>query len=343
MTNLKSMLLITILLLAAVQNDTRAGEKEVARIDLQFEVSDESVAWVAIPKGRPHWLKGSGGKRGDINDVGSVGPKFSVDFQIKFGLSLWLTQAELETIAIEAASDQQYEFVSQELSSYIHQSGGNTSAIYTLFAVSEEDARKMAVAYINKLNEKDHKRLEGTKRRLEEFRNAVTEREKILIAHKEKKSKLEEKLEGSKRETGLTQSGEAAEIRKNYLVKLRYLEIEIVGYQGKIAAIERYLKNTNLPFGEEKRMMLWHEEVNLAGALPQKRRLERYIQQVNRFIELVHQSSDLSNEGLDLEKKLNSAKRGFNKLQQRLNTPLIEHEPVKVFGNKAVIHPVSAD
>ena len=95
--------------------------------------------------------------------------------------------------------------------------------MYILYAVSEEDARKMAVAYINKLNEKNHKRLEGDKRKLEEYRSTVPEQEKMLTAHKEKRYKLVKRFEELKKETGLSNLEEAAEIRKGYLEPVRLL------------------------------------------------------------------------------------------------------------------------
>jgi hypothetical protein len=210
-------------LLAAIPNVTHAGEMEVAPIDLQFEVSEERIGWMAIPNGHPKWGKGNSREKGNVNNVGSIGPEFTVRFQINYGASLWLTQMELETISKEHTSALQYEFVSQKLSSNIYQIGGNTSAMYILYAVSEEDARKMAVAYINKLNEKNHKRLEGDKRKLEEYRSTVPEQEKMLAAHKEKRYKLVKRFEELKKETGLSNLEEAAEIRKGYLVKLRHL------------------------------------------------------------------------------------------------------------------------
>jgi hypothetical protein len=115
----------------------------------------------------------------------------------------------------------------------------------------------------------------------------------------------------------------------------------MAGHQGKIAAIEQYLKNKNLPFGEEKRSLLWHEQVNLAGALTQIQKLKIYTEQVDLFTSLSRQSTTLSNIDHNLEKKVTSSKRKLDTLQLILKTPLADHKPVKVFSNKAVIHPVN--
>jgi len=220
-----------------------------------------------------------------------------------------------------------------------------------LFAVSEDDAKLMARAY-----------LDGEKRFIDHCisvykRDLSEKQEKLRLAEKELSEK-ETKLKACEEEYKpvkdnmhrFSSEEEASKLAKETILEmdkaLDMLEIELAGIREKLNAIEKYRNKT--PSHDTIRVkldeMFIEQMVELSGLEARRLTTERLRARQQRFLGLFNERDDLQREVTNLRNTVKENQRSIDSLTESLAHPkpnqMLRVLPPKVYQNTVTIYPV---
>jgi hypothetical protein len=216
-----------------------------------------------------------------------------------------------------------------------------------LYAVSEEDAKLMAQAYLDGLNKYAGWIMVDQKRVLNEWQ------EKLHLAQKElpeKEAKLKDLEEQYKREKNKTHrfssEEETPKLAKENILEMNKtldtLEIELSGIREKLKAIEKYRNEPEQREAIRARLdeMFVEQMIELSGLEARRQTTERLRAEQQLFLILFNKRNDLQHEVGKLRKTIESSKNAINDINDLLKNPMPHMLPPKVYQNKVVIYPV---
>lgn len=236
----------------------------------------------------------------------------------------------------EYVSEQQYAFMEQRhfIASGTHDRA-NLYRYYMFYAVSEKDARKTAERFIELADQRALDQLGKLKKDLIEQKQALEEADK-RIPKLEEELKPVEALEEAIGERYKNSLSQAKEQRFELYRQLGAFEIEIAGYQAQVDTLKKHGASTS-PKIYDLRLALG---VELAGAEARKKEVEKQLAQVKDYILNCTRRSTLRGEVDSLKRKRNTALNRIPSLERQLNNLPSNMQPVEVFEDRIVIHPM---
>lgn len=343
MTDWKKQMLFSILVLSCGFVTALGSEpnKPEAESGLKFEVSNEPVAHSS--RLRP--------------DRTSIRPTHVVQLFMNkkpAALSRRLDAGHLlQTSAGQTLSKEQRAFMlSDRFSRHGWARGGeqpaDESRYYSLlYAISQDDAKKMAeslVEYVNGFsNDRRHRSEElhkKTEAGISETRKLILEKQKLAEA-----AALNFQTLKNTPRYAFLKDAEAWKEAKATIAEsnrtLDVLDIDLAGINEKLRIIEKY-RAASGDFSkavlEKLEQMFVEQMVDLASAEARKRKALEIREQDGKFVGLFDQWDHLKFELNNLERKLRDLERDLIKIEKELADPQIV--PPEVYQNKVTIYPV---
>lgn len=223
----------------------------------------------------------------------------------------------------------------------------------SLYAISQDDAKKMAeslIEYVNGFSNDRRHRSEELRKRTEAGVNET----KKLILEKQKLSEAAalnfQTLKNTPRYSFL-KDVEAWQNAKETIVEtnriLDVLDIELAGIQEKLKVLESYRRTKRLPRKalsnetiDKLDQMFVEQMVDLASAEARKRKALEIREQDGKFVSLFDEWDHLQFELNDLERKLKNLELDLVKIERELEDQ--QMFPPEVYQNMVTIHPVRA-
>ncbi|MHC4435780.1 MAG: hypothetical protein ACYS3S_00365 [Planctomycetota bacterium] len=211
---------------------------------------------------------------------------------------------------------------------------------FRLYAVSENDARKLTEAFIEILTDQARIKAQPTKGRILDLKDKISQIEaRIPEANAKVQTALSEFTELKK--TVHYRSGQEAKKTISELNRILVTnDIDIAGIRAKITAIQEYKSKKRI--SEESHLaaldqMLSEQNIELAASLAKKKAATTARQAAERFCHLEENSKTPDH----LATQLRLYKSDLQNLRDRLNRS--DMIPPKVFRNEVTIYPVLTD
>jgi hypothetical protein len=246
---------------------------------------------------------------------------------------------------------------------------GRAYHTYSLFAVSEEDARQMAALFVDHIDGRTRQSLENARQQLqnslETLKEAPAKIEEYVARYKQLDEQIAEQCKSLGVEVGPTVSALGSEkwTRRFDEVKasLRALDIERAGQLARLCTIQEYMAQQTQPAtlrrlhgGEAAasqpnpalltslETMLVELNVEMAGTQAKREAIEKDIAPWREILELVDKRDEARDRREDWRTKLDNARRSVEQLPQRLAEPPASMRPVQVKDDTVRIVPVRA-
>ncbi len=260
----------------------------------------------------------------------------------------------LETTAGRGFSEEQRRFFKEtnKWIRYGRKEGSPEGYMYiNLYAVSEQDAKRLAEAVVEFLDKQARKNREILESRIRGCEEKIPQIKKELKKQREDMEELgvwiEKRVEGGLRKLKLLGTDfDAAKESKETVLKmdkfLNSLQIEISGIKAKLEAVDEYRKNDALGANNLAKLEQIHCEqtIELVGALARKRTAIEIRTRENEFYHKCERWDLLKPSVRALERNLSGSESKLQKAREELNSGNPALDPLKVFENKAVIYPV---
>jgi len=263
-------------------------------------------------------------------------------------------EAILETSLGRAMSQQQRDVISNQLINF--RDYNTTISNYTyfqLFAVSEEDVKKMVNAFIEVLVNKTNKEMQHFLSQQQKYQKEIDEIKKKLPEkqkqYDEAKSKYNEIKDARYFSLGGLEVYIKAKDTMLQMVKtLDTLEIELAGIQEKLNSIEKYrrrkyaedAKNFSPETLDKIDQMFIEQMIELSGVKARQHAALKIREREKEFLVLFNQQSNLEDEVNNLKNSLKISENNLRSAEKILDNPVPEMLPPKVFQNKVTIYPV---
>lgn len=211
-----------------------------------------------------------------------------------------------------------------------------------LYAVSEDDARKMAHAVVewldgrteSKMNEVREK-LAGHRKSLNEATARIAELDKRRRAAEQERDKLIARLD-------FKSMREAGDVKAEMSEQIRLASIDIKTYHVKLEAIAKEkakLKPDDALRGKLDEMRIL-QSVELAGAVARRDEAQKLRDQAEALIKVLSEIMTCLVEKAGFKKGIADTKRSIEKTESILADPKPEMLPITVIDDKVVIAPV---
>jgi hypothetical protein len=276
-------------------------------------------------------------------------PKSYIDFSSRETI-----RAILDTPSGKSVSEQEREFFTAgwgllfRIKDFGDEIPNYTSVL--LYAVSEEDAKKISLAFIEFLRNEADKEVEfwqnGKKKLVAKIPNLT----KSLKECEEQLPAARKKLEHLTGIYHYLTTDEAKQTIVDLNKTLNTVRIELRTREARIEAIQAAIidgrgvwgtKSTDIQQKLEE--MHVYATIELTTAKAKKDIVERMISQAQEFIALLRQVDRLPKRNDELKHELRVAERGLQMVEDRLANPTPEMLPPKVFQDKVTIYPVHVE
>lgn len=256
---------------------------------------------------------------------------------------------ELERVAFtgEGSLTQPYEFLLSM------DDMGNKRMQFSLYAASEQEARKMAEVLIDGAKSLAYAYVRRDEARLEDYRKKITDIENEIPKLEEKKQAAEAQFAECKKTTYYRNKDDAQRSILEWNNLLSAVEVDIIGIQAKLDMINQLKQKqskteevdgmTFMSGGEalwSLRKMQMAEEIELAGALARKNAALSYRDKALKFLDLAEKSESLQEQLNRQQMVLSSYKDDVAKIESRLPQRRADIRPVEVVNNEVTIHPI---
>jgi hypothetical protein len=256
------------------------------------------------------------------------------------------TEKLLNTSAAATFSEEQLEFL--KMSAWLrHRSdltGGpcimGRPCYFTLYAVSERDARQMVAAVFEVLDAPRRTGFEEMKGSLLGWQAKLKEAEQSMRELQRGLERAREAHEAARKLAGY-RSREAAEQDITRLdVSLRSVDVAIAGINAKIAMIERLNTGQGGTLDESTRLMLERlrveQDIELAGALAQKQVIEEHRARAEAFLRTADEKDAANNKVHELQMHVRTCESRISQWQKRLEDPDSSLGKVSLIGNVTI-------
>ncbi len=220
-----------------------------------------------------------------------------------------------------------------------------TVTLYTLFAVSEQDARRMGILLINYFDGQAQKRLDGDRRTLAEAVETLRQAPERIQEYQARLKQLDDQVKS----LGLGRDDSDAWSRMIEEAKptLKALEIERAGQTARLRKIQEYMAQQTQPAKPAQagrspasqpdaavltalETMLVQLNVEMAGTQAKQEAIEKEIAPYRQAVELVRKRSEAWRMKEEWQTNLDRAKSTVEYLPKRLAEPSADLQPVQV-------------
>lgn len=346
----KKSLFVISLILTCISASLWSAEPNEAKIDLTFETNNKKAQlWI----GRP--LNGPG--RGPIrpSHVAILHIRRPhIDMPISHEGILQI----LSTPAAKALSEQQRKFLtSSDAVTWWGIEDIQNHDTFFLYAVSEEDAKKTAQAYLEVATNEANAIIQQWKTGLIKCKEKLTRAQKELPEKTKQAEEAESKYRQVKNDRYFSledgqANGRAMETMLQMDKMLDVLEIELAGIREKLGAINEYrktpqdmqaiMRRKNLPDGMLVKLeqMFVEQTIELKSAEARKQAALKIRERDKIFLDLFKQWESLYRTASELKNDFENAERERQRIEERLAKPTPEMLPPVVYQNKVIIYPV---
>jgi hypothetical protein len=264
----------------------------------------------------------------------------------------------LKTSAGQSLSQQQQKFLtaSDAITWWGIDAIKNHDTVF-LYAVSEEDAKKMVQAYFEIPANNAKARRQEYEKYMEDNKQKIAEIEKTLPEKQKQADETEPKFLEIMNTRYLPLSNEEAyEKAKETILemdkKLDTLEIELAGIRVKMAVIDEYRKTPQDTQAIERRrklpegmlvkleQMFIEQTIELKSAEAREQAAVKIRNREKDFVNLYVQWTNIKGEVYKLKANLEDAKKRVQDMEQRLANPEPYMLPPEIYQNKVTIYPV---
>jgi hypothetical protein len=328
-----------VLIVACVTLSVLAAEPNEPKIKLKFETSNEQLKW----------RYGSG----RINGMGPIRPTHVAKLFIKDYGNLPGTTRQggferlLQTDVSKSMSAKQREFLATS-SSYdrIKDRIPGKPIDYVsfhLYAVSQDDAKKMAHAFIESLKERAQERIKRQEDYISEREQKIAKAKKELPEKQSQLKKIEEEYKAAKSSNyWFSSDEEAVSLSKESILEndktLDKLNIEIAGISERLKVIEMYRNKPNQRDTVYQKLdeMFIELTIELRGFEAKRAITEKIRNEEQKFLSLFNEREKLRNEVAELS-NTSQIKIDYNWRD------IPEVLPPVIYQNKVTIYPVLAE
>ncbi|MHC4623962.1 MAG: hypothetical protein ACYS4W_08680 [Planctomycetota bacterium] len=256
-----------------------------------------------------------------------------------------------ETSAGQALSEKQREFLSSSKYAVYGYSDEEYAPsgydfFYHLYAVSEDDAKKMAEVVVELLTNRANQRMQSYKNQAEELRGNIAEAKKEIPEKEAEAEAARPKLDELKKTVPYRWPKEAEDAISEFNRMLTTSEVEIAGIRASLEAIEKFqAKGRREGFARDDTIdklekMAIEETIKLRAAEARKRTAERLRKDAETLVELYAKLSNALREQETLTRRVRECEDMLAEVEELLANPRPEMLPPKVYENKVTIHPV---
>jgi len=226
-----------------------------------------------------------------------------------------------------------------------------------LYAVSQEDVKKMVQAYFETHASEVNARIQEYEQYIKDRKQEIIEIKKVLPEKQKQADEVEPKYMKMKKTRYFSLSDdEAYEKAKETMLEmdkmLDILEIELAGIREKMAVINEYRKTPQdmqaidrrrqLPEGMLVKLeqMFVEQTIELKSVEARKQAAIKIRERDKAFVDLFIQWKNLSGEVYTLKANLESAEKQAKEIGERLTNPEPYMLPPEIYQNKVTIYPV---
>jgi hypothetical protein len=342
--NVKSTILLTLALTTLASSASTTDEPNDTAKELKFEMSTDVYAWT---------LQGTvGGKTNIYYNPGTIRPKYVAEVILPYGRVLSsrskYQRKIMESPLAQELSPPQKDFISQGLAVWKvpHTDNVPEHSTLQLYAVSEEDARVMALALMDEFATEARERRAELERRLQEAKQEH-ERAQIELSEKEERNQQIEGQYGQyKKATHPSlEDDEAAQLAKDSIFQMgkegNQLDIELAGIRAKLKVIEAYLSKPNATqIVEHLEAMKIDLEIELSSLEARRKAIERIHAAEQKFCLLYNERHQLFLDIRWLPSHLDTLSQTIRDLTEKLEHASDDLVPPKVFENRVTLYPI---
>jgi len=346
MISSKKIQLVIIVVLICIFLPVLAAEPNEPKAKLKFETSIETMIWTIIvgktDDDKPMYYK----------DPGPVKPSYVAkvllheDYPLS-GSATGVMDRILDSPIAKKFSKEQQKFFKTELVARIEVPDRIPFYYSTwLYATSQEDAKLMAMAYIDGLNKNVEKGLSNYKQRISEYKQELDKSQKELPEKQKQLKEVEQQYKSIKEATHQFSSDEeAVDLAKKSIVEmdktLNALDIELAGIREKLKTIEKYRNEPNL----RDKLAEMHIELMIEmSGLEARRKITQQIRaREQQYLSVLNRLTDLMGEVRTLNSRIDRSKRRIDDLTNEINNPREGMQPPRIYQNTATIYPVLTD
>jgi hypothetical protein len=330
---------IVIPLFAAEPNEPNEPNKPGT--EPKFEVSNSPVRWsITNQPGR--------------GPIGPIRPEYVAEFYIKRSNNIpnqnqyGKLDSLLQTNIGKSMSPSQKEFIETSSSyEYAYQPTEATPIGYgriRLYAVSQDNAEKMAKAFIEQINENAQKNKKSTEEYLHKSEQALSQDKKDLTEKVSKLKEIEEAYKKIKEKTHqISSDDEAVDLAKKSIIEMdkmfNDLDIELAGIRARIKSIEDYRNSAQVPQVQAKLDSMYTDlMIELSGLEARRRVAEEIYSREQEFLSMFNKKTALQKGVDELNKKIISGQGNIERLTYALNLPDPDFLPADIYKNTVTIH-----
>jgi len=348
--NAKSILLLLLSLATAACAASAPTEPNDTTPEPTFQMNSDVMAWTIETD--------VDGKSGTYRDPGSIRPTYMARIILRrVDRSRMISSGE-QALALakgsplaQQLSQAQKEFLAEGFGARVDTSAANIPNHYSVnfYAVSEEDARIMTRALMDKFAANARRSIgfekeELTKRqeRLKQNQAALPEKEKQL-------EQVQKDYEAAKSSTyPLNSKEEAAQLAKELVLQMdrqaKTLDIDRAEVRGKLRVIDEYLAKPDLGNNVIETLETQKIEllIELSGLEARRQAIRNFRDEQQRFCTLFHAREELAGAVGQLKDTLKRDEEVIRGITWRLENPPDYMQPPKVYQNKVIIYPIEA-
>jgi len=229
-----------------------------------------------------------------------------------------------------------------------------------LYAVSQEDAKKMVQAYFEIHANETNARIQEYEQYIKDKKQKIIEITKILPEKQKQADQIKPKYNEIKnsRYFSLSDVGAYEKAEENMLEMdkmLDILEIDLAGIRGKMSIINEYRKTPQdmqaierrrqLPEGMLVKLeqMFVEQTIELKSAEARQQAATKIRDRDKTFIDMFNEWNNLEEQVYKLKANLESAEKQVKEIEERLTNPEPYMLPPVIYQNKVTIYPVQID
>ncbi len=317
---------LVVLTLICTASISLAAETKQPPEDLQFKTDARPQVW--------------------LNGRGPIRPTHAARLLVDKSKSF--VEEILQTSAGASMSKRQHDFIKTTGRPFNRIDSGNTNVRgyyeFTLYAVSEDDAKKMTMAFLELITNQAKKNVQLRIDRKQEIAKYIADKKNMLAEYEKELPVAQAKLDNLRAAVHYLSLDEAMEAASEFNRILSTFNVEYAGIKAKLNLIEDYISKyreigRDDMFGKLEQMKI-EQLIELASVNARKEMAQAMRKQANDF-RTCHQHVDvLKYKESELSMNLKSNERTFKAWESDLADNPLESRLPKVYENKVTIYPV---
>ncbi len=207
-----------------------------------------------------------------------------------------------------------------------------------LYAVSLDDAKKMAEAYLRYAQDKFNSEVGEKQGEVERLSERLTDGQKRLPELIQSEEVTEKSLGEAKKQVPYRSVQQALDAAAELDKLLNTAHVEIAGIQARLKAIEAVPPNQPTAVASRLQMMRVEESISLQAAEARKRMAMELRKQADTYMDLTDAFAQITEQRESLARSMPVRSQMLRRAQQALSD-LLQKEP-KIIGNKVFLYPV---